>query len=145
MRTLIKNGVIVETFQTLVDPGMPLSKMIIELTGITDEMLVGQPKIEEVYPDFYKFLGDAVFVAQNADFDFRFLKNAGKACGYYLENQIEDTLVIARKKLPSLSNHKLNTICGHFGIEFRHHRALSDAFATAEAFIELARIEKQAK
>ncbi len=133
----IKDGIIVESFQTLIDPEVKLSNKIIELTGITDEMLVGQPKIYEVYPDFYKFLGDSIFVAHNADFDYRFLKNAGKDLGYYLENDYEDTLIISRKVLPFLSNHKLNTVCGHFGIEFRHHRALSDAFATAEAFIEL--------
>ncbi len=136
----IKNGVICESFQTLIDPQVSLSKKIVELTGITDEMLVGQPKIEEVYPDFIKFLGDSVFVAHNADFDYRFLKAVGKPQGYYLNNECEDTLLISRKKLPWLSNHKLNTVCGNFGIEFRHHRALSDAFATAEAFIELAKL-----
>ena len=135
----IKNGAIIESFQTLIDPEVQLSKRIIELTGITDEMLVGKPKIHEVYPDFFKFLGDAVFVAHNADFDFRFLRNVGKELGYYLNNECEDTLLIARKKLPWLSNHKLNTVCAHFGIEFRHHRALSDAFATAEALIELSK------
>lgn len=136
----IKDGVIVESFQTLIDPEVQLSKKIIELTGITDEMLVGQPKIQDVYPDFIKFLGDGIFVAHNADFDYRFLKNAGKDLGYYLENDYEDTLIISRKLLPSLPNHKLNTVCGYFNIEFRHHRALSDAFATAEAFIELHKI-----
>ena len=136
----IKNGIICETFQTLVDPGVPLSKRIVELTGITDEMLEGQPKIEDVFPDFMKFLGDNTFIGHNADFDFRFLKAAGKPLGYYLSNEVEDTLMISRKKLPNLTNHKLNTVCAHFGIEFRHHRALSDAFATAEAYIELSKL-----
>ncbi|MBQ3235116.1 MAG: 3'-5' exoribonuclease [Clostridia bacterium] len=138
----IKNGIIVESFQTLIDPEVALSKKITELTGITDEMLVGQPKIHEAYPDFIKFLGDSVFVAHNADFDYRFLKGAGKELGYYLENEYEDTLIISRKVLPFLPNHKLNTVCAHFNIEFRHHRALSDAFATAEAFIELNKLMK---
>lgn len=138
----IKDGVIIESFQTLIDPEVMLSKKIIELTGITDEMLVGQPKIQDVYPDFIKFLGNAIFVAHNADFDYRFLKNAGKDLGYYLENEYEDTLIISRKVIPSLPNHKLNTVCAHFNIEFRHHRALSDAFATAEAFIELHKLAK---
>ncbi len=133
----IVNGVIVESFQTLIDPEVKLSQKIIELTGITDEMLVGKPKIHEVYPDFIKFLGGSVFVAHNADFDYRFLRNVGKDLGYYLENDYLDTLVISRKLLPSLPNHKLNTVCGYFNIEFRHHRALSDAFATAEALIKL--------
>lgn len=131
----IVNGVITESFQTLIDPEVKLSQKIIELTGITDEMLVGKPKIHEVYPDFIKFLGDSVFVAHNSDFDYRFLRNVGKEQGYYLENDYLDTLIISRKSLSMLPNHKLNTVCGHFGIEFRHHRALSDAFATAELLI----------
>lgn len=137
----IKNGVIVESFQTLIDPEVALSKKIIELTGITDDMLKGQPKIHEVYPDFIKFLGDSIFVAHNADFDYRFLRNVGKDLGYYIENECVDTLIVSRKTVPFLSNHKLNTVCEHFGIEFRHHRALSDAFATAEALIELVKIK----
>ncbi len=136
----IKNGKIVESFQTLIDPEVSLSKKIVELTGITDEMLKGQPKIHEVYPDFIKFLGNAIFVAHNADFDYRFLKIVGKPLGYYLDNESVDTLILSRKRLTYLPNHKLNTVCAHFNIEFRHHRALSDAFATAEAFIELSKL-----
>lgn len=139
----IKNGIICEQFQTLVDPGVPLSKKIIELTGITDEMLVGKPKIEEVYPDFVKFLGGAIFVAHNADFDFRFLKKAGQDLGYLLRNDTIDTVAVARKILPWLSNHKLNTVCAYFNIEFNHHRAYEDAFATAEAFLEMVRLKNK--
>ncbi|MBR6737133.1 MAG: 3'-5' exoribonuclease [Clostridia bacterium] len=138
----IKNGVICESFQTLIDPEVPLSKRIVELTGITDEMLEGKPKIHEVYPDFVKFLGTSVFIAHYADFDYRFLKKVGQEFGYFIRNDYIDTLAVSRKVLPWLSNHKLNTVCEHFKIEFRHHRALSDAFATAEAFLEMARLKK---
>lgn len=138
----IKNGVISESFQILIDPEINLPIKIIELTGITDEMLAGQPKIHEVYPDYFKFLGDAVFVAHNADFDYRFLKRVGRELGYDMKNRCLDTLQISREVLPWLSNHKLNTVCAHYKIEFRHHRALSDAFATAEAFIELMKAKK---
>ena len=138
----IKDGVICESFQTLIDPGVSLSKRIVELTGITDEMLVGKPKIDEVYPDFVKFLGNSIFVAHNADFDYKFLKKAGQVLGYFLRNDYIDTVAVARKTLPWLSNHKLNTICEHYKIELHHHRALSDAFATAEAFLEMAKGKK---
>ena len=138
----IKNGVILESFQTLINPGVSLSKKIIELTGITDEMLEDKPKMAEVYPDFVKFLSNATFIAHNADFDYRFLKKAGQEYGYFLRNDYIDTLAVARKVLPWLPNHKLNTVCEHYKIEFRHHRALSDALATAEAFLEMARGKK---
>ncbi len=138
----IVDGKIVSSFQTLVNPLMKLTQKNIELTGITDEMLVDAPKIEQVYHDFFKYLGDSVFVAHNADFDFKFLKQAGKENGYILQNKVLDTCAYSCKVLPKLKNHKLNTVCEYFKIEFRHHRALSDAYATAEALIEMVKIAK---
>ncbi len=141
----IENGVIVESFQTLVNPEVSISERITELTGIDDEMVKDAPTIDKVYPDFYKFVENTVFVAHNAEFDFRFLKNNGKALGYLLKNEVVDTLYLSRKILPSLKNHKLNTVCDNYGIEFRHHRALSDALATAELFLELVNGKKSLK
>ncbi len=141
----IVDGKIVSSFQTLVNPLMKLSAKNIELTGITDEMLVDAPKIEEVYHDFFKYLGDTVFVAHNADFDFKFLKQAGKENGYLLQNKVLDTCQLSCKVLPRLKNHKLNTVCEYYNIEFRHHRALSDAYATAEALIEMVKTAKDFK
>ncbi len=141
----IINGKIVSSFQTLVNPLVKLTEDNIKLTGITDEMLEEAPKIEEVYHDFYKYLGDTIFVGHNADFDFKFLRQAGKENGYILKNNIVDTCTLARKFLPGLKNHKLNTVCEHYSIEFRHHRALSDADATARALIEMAKTIKNFK
>ena len=137
-----KNGKIVSSFQTLVNPLMKLSEKNKELTGLTDEMLESAPKIDQVYHDFFKYLGDTVFVAHNADFDFKFLKQAGKENGYILQNKVLDTYALSCKVLPRLKNHKLNTVCEYYNIEFRHHRALSDAHATAEMLIEMVKTAK---
>ncbi len=141
----IVNGVITESFQTLINPEISISERITELTGIDDELVKDSPIIDSVFPDFFKFLGDTVFVGHNVEFDFRFLKGAGKKLGYVLKNETLDTLYIARKILPSLKHHKLNNVCEHYGIEFRHHRALSDALATAEALLELVKGKKSLK
>ncbi len=141
----IVNGVITESFQTLVNPEISISERITELTGIDDELVKNAPTIDKVYPDFFKFIENTVFVAHNADFDFRFLKNVGKALGYVLKNEVVDTLYLSRKILPSLKNHKLNTVCDNYGIEFLHHRALSDALATAELLLELVKGKKSLK
>ena len=141
----IVNGVIKEYFQTLINPEVTIPKKIIELTGIDDELVKDSPHIDSVYPDFFKFLGDSVFVAHNAEFDFRFLKNAGKDLGYVLKNDVLDTLALSRKVLPNLKHHKLNNVCEYYGIVFRHHRALSDAFATAELLLELVKGKKSLK
>ncbi len=138
----IVNGKIVEEFQTLVNPEVHISDRIVELTGIDDDLVKDAPTIDKVFPDFFKFLGDSVFIAHNTDFDYRFIKNVGKSLGYTIKNDYIDTLALSRKVLPSLSRHRLNDVCGYFGIVFHHHRALSDAFATAEMFLELKKDKK---
>lgn len=133
----IVDGTITESFETLVNPQIPIPENIVALTGITDDMVKSAPTIGQVFADYFKFLGDAVFVAHNAEFDYKFLKYAGKQIGYVMKNDVIDTLKKARETLPMLKNHKLNTVCDHYGIEFLHHRASSDAFATAQAYLEM--------
>ncbi len=133
----IENGVIVESFQTLINPKVTIPERIVELTGIDDDLVKDSPTLDKIYPDFFKFIENTVFVAHNAEFDFRFLKNKGRELGYILKNEVLDTLALSRKVLPSLRHHKLNNVCEYYGIEFRHHRALSDAMATAEMLLEL--------
>ncbi len=139
----IVNGVITEQFQTLINPRVSIPERITELTGIDDELVKDAPFIEDAYPDFYKFLGDTAFIGHNVDFDFRFLRNAGKSCGFDMKNKTIDTLSLSRKILPGLAKYKLNVVCEHYGITFHHHRALSDAYATAELFLELMRDENK--
>lgn len=93
-------------------------------------------------PDFFKFTRGATLVAHNADFDVKFIKTQSKPFDYYYDNPVIDSCQFSRDTVPGLSNYKLNTVCDHFGIKFLHHRALSDAYATAEMFIELVKIKK---
>ncbi len=68
----IKDGEIVDRFESFADPHEPLSNTIIELTGITDDMVKGQPEVDEVLRNFKEFVGDAILVAHNASFDMGF-------------------------------------------------------------------------
>ena len=79
------------------------------------------------------------------EFDARFLEKAAKDSKYKFNKEMEDTLVISRVVLPQLRRYKLNDLADHFGIEFLHHRALSDARATAEIFLELKKLENNNK
>ena len=133
----IKNGKIIEQFTTLVNPQIPIPEKIVELTGIDDKLVKNAPTIDMVYPDFFKFVKNSVFVGHNVEFDFRFLKVAGKELGYVLDNRTLDTLALSRKILKKLTRHKLNLVCEYYGITFHHHRAMSDAYATAELLLEL--------
>lgn len=139
----IKGGKVVEQFTTLVKPDYPITQEIVDITGITDEMVKDSPKISAVIPDFMKFIDGAVLVAQNAEFDLKFLKRFAGAEDFEVKNKVLDTMEMARSELPFLRRHDLHTLAEHFNITFHHHRALSDAYATAEVFIELIKIKNK--
>ncbi len=134
-------GKIVEQFTTLVKPDYHISEENSKITGITAEMVKDSPKIDAVIGDFIKFIDGATLVAHNADFDMKFLKRFAGASGYEIKNKVIDSLELARKVLPHLKHHDLHTVADNFSIVFHHHRALSDAYATAEAFIEMMKLK----
>ena len=135
------DGKIVEKFATMINPERKIPELIVELTGITDEMVADAPKFEEVAGDLYKFCHGSIIIAHNLPFDYAFLKNMSKPLNYIYSNRGIDTVAFARAVLPQLGHHKLNNICEHFGIELVHHRAYNDAYATAQAFIEMVKIK----
>ncbi len=134
----VVNGVCTETFSTLVNPHQKLGREISELTGITDDMLVFAPDLEDVLPDFHKFVQNSVLSAYNIGFDIQFLLNAGKKFRYKFDNERIDTLELARQKIPSLPNYKLSSVVKALDIVLNDaHRAINDAVATAKVFIKL--------
>ena len=125
---LMKDGKEVDRFQTFVDPQRKLEKKIVELTGITDEMLVGAPLIEEVLPKFLEFVGDRVLVAHNSDFDTGFIRAECLRQGYPYELTAVDTLIMAQNLVPQLNKFKLDIVANALSLpEFNHHRAADDA------------------
>ena len=135
-----ENGKIVCKFATMVNPERKIPAEVVELTGITDDMVADAPKFADVAGDLYKFCYGSVIVAHNLPFDYNFIKNLSKPLNYVYTNRGADTLDLSRALVKGLPNYKLDMVCGHFGIEFLHHRAYSDALATAQLFIELIRI-----
>ena len=118
----------IDRFQTFVDPQRPLEQKIMELTGITNEMLRGAPKIEEVFPQFLEFVGDRVLVAHNADFDTGFIRAQCQRQGVPYTFTSVDTLVLAQNLMPQLNKHKLDIVSNALSLpEFNHHRAADDA------------------
>ena len=138
----IVNGKISETWTTLIDPKKKLDPENIAITGITDEMLQGKPDVKEVIGDFLLFVKDSVVVGHNfVEFDKKFLDKAAEKCEYEFNNDMIDTWPLSMALVPGLKKYKLNFVADYFHIEFHHHRALSDAWATAEIFIELMRVK----
>lgn len=136
------DGEIKESFTTFINPEQRLSDEIVNLTGITQDMVKDAPVYADVMPDFYKFCYGSILVGHNiAGFDYKFVEHYCAQCGYNLERKIIDTIPLAQELL-FLSNYKLNTVADKFNITFNHHRAIDDALATAKIFIELIRMKK---
>jgi DNA polymerase III epsilon subunit family exonuclease len=136
----VRSGKIVDEFQTLVDPGVPLPRFITTLTGISDEMVKGAPKFPEVVNAWLDFAGDAVLVAHNSNFDLALLnREIGRVFpGTRMRNAELCTVKLARRILRSLDSHNLDALAEHFGLEIvERHRAASDAKATAELLLRL--------
>ena len=132
----LKNGEIGESFDTFVNPGMPIPPKITELTSITDDMVKDAPGEKEALEAFYAFCGDAkVLVAHNAGFDTSFVKAAAARCGMPYPFSSVDTVPVCRALYPNLKNHKLDTVANHLELgEFHHHRACDDAAMLAAIF-----------
>ena len=125
---ILKDGKEIDRIQTLVDPERLLTAENTELTGITNEMLKGQPKIEEILPKFLEFVGDRPLVAHNAAFDIGFIRAECERQNIKRSFTYADTLILSRILMPQLSKHKLNIVADALSLpEFNHHRAADDA------------------
>ena len=131
----IRNGEIIDTFETFVNPEKPIPPKVQEVTHITDDMVKDAPKIEEVLPKVMEFFGDSVLVAHNADFDTGFLRYNCQQLGYKFENTYLDTLALAKNLFPNYKKYKLGVIAENLGIEVLvAHRALDDVDTTVKVF-----------
>lgn len=125
---VMKRGEVLDTFQTFVAPGRKLTPKIIDLTGITDEMLVGAPPIDEILPKFLEFVGGRPLCAHNADFDIGFVTAACERLNIPFQPTSLDTLILAQNLLPDLGKYKLNIVADFLSLpDFNHHRASDDA------------------
>ncbi len=135
----VEGGRITARYETLVDPRRPVPGPVSTLTGISHSMLAGQPTFDQVCRDVVDFLGDSVFVAHNAPFDWRFVQNEViLSSGRKLLNPRLCTAVLARRLIPELERRNLDEVARFFNISFRaRHRALGDAEVTAGVLLRL--------
>lgn len=155
----LTNGMIGERFEYLIDPEEKLSELTKKITNITDDMVVGQETIDKVLPKFFEFIKGSVLVAHNAGFDTGFIfEQAKKLKIKHDEFAVIDTLNIARYfynadgkennharfykndsgNIPDLKRFNLKALTKFFKVNLdAHHRAIYDAYATAEVFIHM--------
>jgi DNA polymerase-3 subunit epsilon len=132
----VRGGEVIGEFQTLVNPAEPIPPFISVLTGITNQMVAGSPRIDSVLPAFLEFARHSVLVAHNAPFDISFLKAAAALTGHpWPAFRVVDTAHLARQLISKdeAPNRKLGTLARLFGAATTpDHRALHDARATVD-------------
>lgn len=134
----VRGGQEVDSFSVIVNPQVPVSEKITELTGITQAEADAGAPLDETVAVFLEFLGTDVLVGQNVIFDYSFLKQWAVNHKRSLEKQAVDTLKLARAFLPAEQKKDLESLCTYFEIPRVHaHRALDDARETAAVFERL--------
>jgi len=141
----LRNGKIIDRFETLVNPEKRIPSFITRITGITNDMVKEAPKVYQVLPKFLNFLGERCFIGHYATFDYNFLNyNAQMHHNVSLLNDKLCTCRLARRLLPELPSKRLSSVSYHLGIsETTEHRAMSDAMITAKIFIDFLNRLKQ--
>ena len=133
----VSGGEVVDHFSAFVNPKVPIPYEITQLTGINDEMVMDAKTIEEVLPEFVNFCEGTVLVAHNANFDMSFINENIRRQKIKVTYTYIDTLGMARVLLPGQAKHTLDAVCKTLKISLEnHHRAVDDAGATAQMFIQ---------
>lgn len=131
---VMEAGEIVESFYSLIDPECHFDYFNVTLTGITPEMVKGKPTFPELWLEIEPIMSSGILVAHNAPFDMSVLAKCLRDYGIVWRPRVAYccTCQIAKRLMPYLPNHKLNTICDDLVIDLDHHDAGSDARACAE-------------
>ena len=136
---VVRDGIVAERFETLVNPERSIPPMITNLTQITWEMVKDAPRFRDVCEQVVSLLQGHVFVAHNADFDWRFVTaEVQRATGQRLSGRRLCTVRLARRVLPHLRSRRLDSVASYYGVEIlARHRAAGDAVATAHVLLRL--------
>ena len=135
----LRGGQILDRFQSLMNPGIRINTFIENYTGITNQMVQGAPKADEVMHDFAGFIGDTPLIAHNASFDRRFLKAEFERIGQSCDQDFGCSMLTARRIYPDAPNHKLETLVRYKNLhtDGTFHRALADAEMTAHLWLAM--------
>lgn len=132
-----KGNTILDSYETLVNPEIPIPEESIKIHNITDEMVIDKPKLSIVLRDFLAFIGNDIIVGHGVGYDIKMLEKAAErshiACTIG-KNVVLDTLRMARLYGESPVN-SLEMLRKHFNIpEEGAHRAMSDVIVNVEVF-----------
>lgn len=123
----VRNNEVVAEYSQLVNPERELPLFITNLTGITNDMLEGQPTIQEIKDSALAFIGDDFIVGHNTNFDMQFLANGFE---HDFTNEYMDTLQFAKKLYPEVEGHSLSALAYSLDLPSSGHRAMKDCIST---------------
>lgn len=140
----VRNNEIVDTYNSLIQPKLYrclddegneiefyIDDFIVELTGITNEMLKDAPFLKDVFKDIENFLGDDIIVGHNINFDINFLYDFARENGFKeVSNDYWDSMKLARRILRDLKHHRLKDLAEFFDLNYEGHRSLNDCETT---------------
>ncbi len=134
-------GSVLDTYQSLVNPGRPMGAGAQRVNGISDEMVADAPTFGEIADEVLTFCDGTVLVGHNAPFDLAFINSELFIAGRALPRLIAlDTLRLARHYFPS-GSYSLGNLAAAMGVEVegRAHRALADVLMTHGVFKQIMR------
>jgi DNA polymerase-3 subunit epsilon len=124
---------VIDSFQSLVNPKTSINPYVVNLTGISNDMLRNAPVFSEIAGTVWKMTEDAVFVAHSVNFDYSMIRAEFKSFGADFTRKKLCTVRLSRKLFPGHASYSLGKICDALGITIRdRHRAMGDAKATVQ-------------
>lgn len=136
---LVRNGEIVDRYQSLMNAGVRIPPFIEEFTGISNAMIRKAPPIAKVMKDLADFIGEVPLVAHNASFDRKFLDAEWSKIRRQRRQEFACTMLLSRRIYKASPNHKLGTLVNYLGLPCTgsYHRAMADAEMTAHLLVTM--------
>jgi len=136
---LLRDGQIVDRYQSLMNAGRRIPSDVVSLTGITNEMIASAPSASRVMREVAQFVGNHPVVAHNAGFDKRFWQAELSFLGVQADQSFACTMLASRRIYPHAQSHKLSTLVELLRLPKtgRAHRAMVDAEMTSHLWCRL--------
>lgn len=136
---LVRNGKVIDQYQSLMNAGVYIPSFIESLTGITNDMVRKAPKAEKVMREAADFVGKHPLVAHNASFDRKFWDAELERINKARRQEFACSMLLARRIYPDAPSHKLGTLVEYLRLPVtgRFHRALADAEMAANMLLKI--------
>jgi DNA polymerase-3 subunit epsilon len=143
---VIEDGLVIERWQSLVNPERAIPAGITRLTGITQDMVNSAPTFDEIADELLAKLNGRVLVAHHARFDYGFLKREFERAGINYQDKPLCSVKFSRVLYPQYKRHGLDHIIRRFGLQIdQRHRALDDALMIFGFFVKSSQIFQSAE